>query len=133
VSLLSKLRATRATVVGGTSAVSAGVASSLVSTPGAGNVFRLAGTDRFETSELIAKDAFTSAASAYFATGSQFPDALAGSALAAAKHAPLLTVLPTCVPVGTMQEVTDLGVTEITLIGGVNALTDDVANLASCG
>jgi putative cell wall-binding protein len=131
-SLLTKLGATRATVVGGTSAVSAGVESSLVSALGAGNVFRLSGSDRFETSVLIAKDAFISNVSAYFATGLQFPDALAGSALAAAKHAPLFTVLPGCVPAETMQEVTALGVSEITLIGGTSALSADVARLTQC-
>lgn len=45
--------------------------------------------------ELVAKDAFSASARAYVASGLPFPDALAGSALAAAKHAPSTTIVAT--------------------------------------
>jgi len=130
--LLSSRGITSATIVGGTSAVSAGIEASLKGQLGSAKVVRLAGADRFATSVLVAKEAFTSSNAAYVATGLQFPDALAGSALAGAKHAPLFTSMPTCLPAGAKQEMQSLKVATVTLIGGVNALSANVAALRTC-
>ncbi|MEV8215001.1 cell wall-binding repeat-containing protein [Leifsonia sp. NPDC077715] len=130
--LLSSRGIVSVTIVGGTNAVSTGIEASLKSKLGAAKVTRLAGSDRFTTSVLVAKEAFTSSSAAYVATGLQFPDALAGSALAAAKHAPLFTSMPTCLPAGAKQEMKALSVSTVTLIGGVNALSANVAALKTC-
>lgn len=130
--LLTSLGVTSATVVGGANAVSSGIESGLRTQLGTSHVTRLAGDDRFATSVLVAQNAFTSSAMAYVATGLQFPDALAGSALAAAKHAPLLTSLQTCLPAATKAQLRTLGVSTVTLIGGINALSDRVAKLTVC-
>lgn len=55
-------------------------------------VLRLGGANRYETSRLIAEHAFTSAASAFVATGVRFPDALAAGPAAARRNGPVLLV-----------------------------------------
>ena len=130
--LLASLGTTDVTVAGGTAAVSAGLGASLTALLGTSHVTRLAGADRYVTSDLIAERAFPTSTKAYFATGSDYPDALAGSALAGEEHSPLLTVEPDCVPSGTVAEVSALGVASVTLIGGTNALTPAVEAMTSC-
>ncbi|MFZ7089080.1 cell wall-binding repeat-containing protein [Curtobacterium sp. RRHDQ10] len=129
---LGHLGVRSATIVGGTNAVSAGIESGVRSAVGS-DVTRIAGADRFDTSARIAAQAFPSGAKkAYVATGTAFPDALAGSALAAAQHAPLLTVRPECVPGGTATQLDALGNPGVTLIGGPNALSSTVGSLGLC-
>jgi len=62
-----------------------------------GNITRLAGSDRDATSVAVSQAGFPTAGSAssvVLATDSAYPDALAGTPLAAAKHAPLLLTSP---------------------------------------
>ena len=127
--LLGTLKATSLKVVGGTSAVSAGVATSLATV---GTVTRISGTDRFDTSQKVNKAAFASIAHAYFATGFQFPDALAGAALAGAKKSPLYVVQSGCVPGGIRNDLIAFKTTAVTLIGGASALNGNVAALRPC-
>ncbi|WP_426515416.1 cell wall-binding repeat-containing protein [Diaminobutyricibacter sp. McL0618] len=117
------------TVVGGTGAVSAGIAAQL---GGFGPVTRLSGTDRYATSQAINAAAFTSGTSAYFAAGSQFADALSGAVLAAVKGSPLYVVNPVCVPDGSEADLAGRGVTSVTLIGGTGALSPAVAAMHNC-
>ena len=126
--LLTKLHATTFDIAGGTGAVSTGVASGLAKL---GTVNRFSGTDRYQTSELI-NEGFGSPTSAYFATGTQFPDALSGAALAGANGAPLYVVQPTCVPNPIENYLAKSNTANITLIGGTGALSADVANLINC-
>ncbi|WP_349899494.1 cell wall-binding repeat-containing protein [Parafrigoribacterium soli] len=127
--LIRLLGISNVTIAGGTAVVSAGVESSLRS---AGlTVSRKGGVDRFQTSQFV-NEAFTSATQALFATGYQFPDALAGAALAGARKAPLYAVPSTCVPVAVLDRLSSLNVTSITLLGGENALTAAVQSLAPC-
>lgn len=128
--LINQLGITKVTVVGGTAVVSPGIEASLRSAGMA--VTRLGGSDRFETSRLVNAAAFGSASGMYLATGYQFPDALAGAALAGAQKAPLYVVTPGCVPGGVLDDVTRLGVSSVTLVGGPNALSDSVARLQRC-
>jgi putative cell wall-binding protein len=128
-SLLSSLGVKTVTVVGGTSAVTGGVEASL---KGTAAVNRVSGSDRFATSVAINTDAFKSAGTAYFATGFQFPDALAGAALAGAKRSPLYVVQPDCVPAMVVKSLGDLGVQNVVPIGGTSALSGNVASLKAC-
>jgi len=125
---LKKLGVKDVTIAGGPSAVSAGVQSGLNSMLGASHVTRVGGVDRYATSAMIGAS-FSSATTAYFASGVQFPDALAASAVAAAQHAPLFTVLPTRVPNATYSAMTALGVSSVVVIGGTSALSPDVQAL----
>ena len=86
---ISRLGATKAYVLGGTGAVSSAVEEELVSMLGRGGVVRLGGTDRYVTARLIADEVIRVLGGAYsgdalVATGSNFPDAAAGAAVAAA-------------------------------------------------
>ena len=131
--LITSLAAHTITIVGGTNAVSQAVSNDLQSSHSGATITRLAGSDRFDTAAKIAANAFPSgAAHVYIATGLAFPDALAGSALAAAKGAPLLTSMTACTPEQVNTEVAALGATNATLIGGTAALTSDVEHLTLC-
>jgi len=131
--LLRRLGVRSVSVIGGTSAVSGGIEGSLGTVLGTANVTRVAGVNRFDTAAQIAATAFPGGAPhVYVATGTAFPDALAGSALAAGQGAPLLTTRDTCVPSGTLSEIAALGADDVTVIGGVNALSADVAALHLC-
>ncbi|MFT2816934.1 cell wall-binding repeat-containing protein [Leifsonia sp. A12D58] len=128
--LISSLGIKKITIAGGTAVVSSGIESTLKR---AGlTVARQGGSDRFETSRLINKVAFTAASEIFIATGHQFPDALAGAVLAGSRSAPLYVVPPSCVPSGVVTDLTRLGASKATLIGGVNALSDAVASLKKC-
>jgi putative cell wall-binding protein len=127
--LVRSLGVSNVTIAGGPAVVSAGIESSLRNVGLA--VVRKGGVDRFQTSQLVNQD-FTTATQAFFATGYQFPDALAGAALAGVRKAPLYAVQATCVPQAVLTSVAQLSATEITLIGGENALTQSVASLTPC-
>lgn len=131
--LIRKLGILTVKIAGGAAVVSTGVEAALKSRLGVGNVTRLGGTDRFQTSQIVSKDAFaTGASEMFFATGYQFPDALAGAALAGARKAPLYVVPSNCVPSGVVADISSLSVKKVTLIGGMNALNDSVASMKTC-
>ena len=130
---LQRLQPTKVFVVGGTGAVSAGIMTSIQQ---AGfTVQRLSGPDRYATSRVINSEAYPSGEpmpAAYLATGLGFPDALAGSALAGLKSAPLYLVQPTCVPAGITELIGVNGTESVTLLGGQIVLTSAVAALTRC-
>src|ERR1700690_3080498 len=87
--------------LGGVAALSAVTASvgllPLTSTPAnaaAVTVTRFAGTNRYNTAQLIAQGAFGSADPAIVTTGLNFPDALAAAYLAGVQNAPILLTDP---------------------------------------
>lgn len=129
--LLDDLGVTTVKIAGGPNSVSAGIFSQLTTLY---TTVRLSGADRFEASKNIAVDAFGSALpqSAYIATGYNFPDALAGAPLAGMNSAPLIVVPTNCVPASTLSAIRAFTTKKITLLGGVNSLTPDVAALKSC-
>ncbi len=116
-------------VVGGLPSVSAGVETGLTAVA---PVTRFAGTNRYDTSLLVNVAAFDSADQVYLATGASFPDALAGTAAAAASDSPLFVVPSACIPQAVLDEIAALGAKTITLIGGTPSLSIDVENLTAC-
>ena len=116
-------------IVGGTAIVSPGFESSLRS---AGfTVSRLSGSDRFSTSTVVNKDAFPSATtSTYFASGTAFPDALAGAAWAGVSGGPLLVTQAGCMYAGSATLA--LRSQKLITLGGANALGNQVGALAVC-
>ncbi|WP_198668864.1 cell wall-binding repeat-containing protein [Homoserinimonas sp. OAct 916] len=127
--LLKSLKVTKVMIAGGTGAVSESTATALAKIT---KVQRFAGTDRFDTSQKINKAAFPTQAHTYLATGFQFPDALAGAALAGAKGAPLYVVHSGCVPGGMFNDIKNSGSKQVTLLGGTGALDQNVAGLGRC-
>lgn len=87
---------------------------------------RVAGNDRYATAAALALEGWTSSTSAVIATGDSFPDALAGSFIAGYINAPILLVRRTEVPAATRDALTELGVTEVALLGGPAAISDEV-------
>ncbi|AFQ43272.1 cell wall-binding repeat-containing protein [Desulfosporosinus meridiei] len=83
---LQKLKVTETIVVGGTAVVSAEVEGQLT------GVKRYSGIDQYQTGIAIAKGLGNSFNQVYLATGDNFPDALAGSALAARTGSPIILV-----------------------------------------
>lgn len=81
-------------ITGGTGVISASVEDRLkVLAPNA-VIKRLGGADRYETSVLIAREFAPVPSHLYITSGLNFPDALAGSVLAAKNNGPVLLVNP---------------------------------------
>ena len=117
-------------VAGGPSAVSPGIVTDLDYL--IDSVVRLNGADRYQTSIAINRDGFSTASRVFLATGSTFPDALAGAALAGTLDAPLFVVPSTCVPSEVLAEIGQLKASRVTLLGGPAALAPSVQALQPC-
>lgn len=123
---LLRLAPARIVIVGGTGAVSAGVASELATY--AGTVVRRAGADRYATAASVAQYAFsTGAERSFLATGTNFPDALGAVAAAGRQRAPILLVSGNVVPTVTGTELQRLGPDRIFLLGGETVVGINVA------
>lgn len=123
-SALTALKPSRIVVLGSTGAVSASVAQQLA---GHAPVTRLGGADRYETSALISREFAAGTDYAFVATGLNFPDALAGAALAGALGAPVLLVPGTEVPQVVTDELKRLRPGTIVVLGGPGVVSSGVA------
>ncbi len=128
--LLSVLDTTRVVIVGGSGAVSSGIAQSLGSE--GFTVERISGADRYSTAAAIGSRHFPDAERSYLATGTGFADALSGGAAAGALGAPLFTVLPKCVPSSAHSALRSQNPDDLVLLGGLGALTPTVAGFYRC-
>ena len=130
--LTDYLKVSAVRIAGGPVSVSPGIESGLAAV--VGDVTRLSGADRFEASISINRDAFPTGPvpTVYLATGLNFPDALAGAALAGKNGAPVYMVRQDCVPEGVLFDMAQKGTTEVTLLGGTATLSPAVQALASC-
>lgn len=82
---------------------------------------------RYGTAAALADEAFPDGArTALLATSRSFADALAAAPLSAARSGPILLTEPGTVPEETMDALDDLGVTEIVLLGGESAISEEV-------
>lgn len=126
---LDELGVERATVIGGTAAVSEAVQQALT-TQGLA-VERVAGASRYDTSRAVADRAVTAGmdpASTWLATGLSFPDALVAGPAVAADGGVLLLAdgrdLAASPP--TLEWLTQRQVPRVTLLGGTAALSEQV-------
>lgn len=97
---------------------------------------RVAGADRYATDAAAAEAAFPSgSATAILATGTDFPDAIAGSFLAGNLKAAMLLTTPTApMPAPTAHALQALGVHRVVILGGTSAVGAGVQQeLASAG
>lgn len=85
---------------------------------------RLGGKDRYETGYVVATTLALGTNKAYIATGMNFPDALAGSVLAAKNDAPILLVRPAAIPEATNKQL--FAYSGFSIFGGTGAVTDRV-------
>jgi putative cell wall-binding protein len=83
-----------------------------------GAVERWAGSGRYETAAVISSKVFSPGVPyVLVATGTNFPDALAGAAAAAKIGAPVLLVTPTSIPTAVADELTRLAPPKIAVLG----------------
>jgi putative cell wall-binding protein len=124
--LLTKLAVTNVKIAGGSAVVSASIATALTKVAGVTGVQRLFGADRYLTAVAINRDAFETSNRMFFASGSTYPDALAGAAVAGAQKAPLYVIPPTCAPIPILEDITTMETKSIVLLGGTGALSNSV-------
>jgi len=126
---LTRLNPGRILILGGLSAVSGGVETTLDQYT-AGTVTRDGGVDRYDTAATISHDAFNANVPvAYVATGQNYPDALtAGPAAFKEGPGPVLLVMQNSIPSSTATELTRLHAQKVVIIGGTSAVSDNVKN-----
>ena len=95
-----------------------------------GNTVRLAGSDRFETSRLIAENLFPSHQDrVILASGLNFPDALVGGAFNQDTRVPVLLVGPDFADAYNAKKfVSENGTKSLILLGGKLSISDEIAN-----
>ncbi|CAN5396999.1 hypothetical protein BH23ACT7_BH23ACT7_27050 [soil metagenome] len=114
-------------LLGGTAAISAAVEDELMATYGDDNVDRIGGAERYETAVLLAAsggDPETD--TAIVASGENFPDALVSGALAVSEGFPMLLTRPESLTAVTAEALNDLGIDNVLLAGGLEAVSQDV-------
>jgi putative cell wall-binding protein len=130
--LLRNLDPSRVVLLGGEGALSGDVQAKAGALLPDATVTRLAGADRYGTSAAATRRGWNSADKVYFATGFDFPDALAGVPAAAKRQAPLLLTKPRCLPQPVYRVVADLDPAKRFLLGGASVLVDG-APTRKCG
>ncbi|HEY3317896.1 MAG TPA: cell wall-binding repeat-containing protein [Coriobacteriia bacterium] len=101
-----------------------------------GNIQRLAGADRYDTARMIAHEFKvahgSNPATAFVATGDNFPDALTVSGLAAYLESPVLLVKKTYAPPATQAAFDDLGHPALIAVGGESVVSAALYNSLGC-
>lgn len=110
-------------IVGGKAAVSEAVEDQILRETGV-NVTRYEGANRAETAMAMAGRFYPNSNEAFVARDDDYADALSGSLLAAKRQAPILLIKRDSVPEKVAQYIIDENITEITILGGRNAVTD---------
>lgn len=93
------------------------------------SVSRIGGSSRYETSARIAGSVYSQSGTVIIARGDQaggFTDGLASSVLAGVLNAPVLLTDPDTLPDAVINIITDLGATEVVVLGGSKAISVQV-------
>lgn len=133
ISRITSLNPDRVIIVGGTGVMSTGIQNQLVALSGP-EVVRAAGADRYATSVAVTEIGFNnySSVASFWATGANFPDALAGVTVSAPLDAPLYLVRPSCLPSSVLTGAWRFGADRIGILGGTGAVSNAVQNLSRC-
>ena len=127
--VIDLLGAKNVVIIGGTTAVNAAVVAELEE---AGlNVSRITGENRYYTAANVARDISEQLGTsfgnqAFVVSSSAGPDALVIGPYAAANGIPILLVKHDNVPAATTAVIAELGISEITVIGGSAVVSDSV-------
>ena len=111
-------------IIGGTVAVKPAIEKQLASY---GQVTRLAGATRYETSILVAKAFFPEAGKAVLAYAQNFPDGLSGGPLAYSLHAPLI-LTATGKEASAAAYAASSGIRSGFVLGGPGLISEEAAN-----
>ena len=87
---------------------------------------RIAGPDRYETAVDISREGWKTSKTVVLATGSDFPDALAGGPLAYKEQAPILLTRPTSLHVSTEEEIERLKAKKVIILGSKSAVSSEI-------
>ncbi|WP_162802157.1 S8 family serine peptidase [Ornithinimicrobium murale] len=123
---LERLEAGQIVVFGGPVAIDDAVVSELEGLTD-GSVTRMAGEDRYGTAAAISADIEPGADTVYVATGEEFADALTGAARAGTVESAVLLTKSDRLPHVTAAELDRLDPTTIVILGGPNAISEEVA------
>lgn len=130
---LKRLGVAKVSIAGGVGAVSAGIESQLVSK--GFTVVRHGGKTRYDTAALI-NDAYFEPAPAtstvFLAAGGNFPDALAGAAIAGRLGAPLYITQSACTPRAVHESINRLSASKFAVMGGKSVVSDAAAENTKC-
>lgn len=92
---------------------------------------RLGGDDRYETSAMISAETFAAGVDvAYLASGVDYPDALAGGAVAGHQGAPVLLTKANSIPEVIQDELDRLNPGKIVILGGETAVAASLETVA---
>ena len=91
---------------------------------GAGSWSRLAGATRYQTMSEVVSCGFATAEHAIVATGANFPDALAASAVAGTRRAPIILTASDALSAEARSQLTRLGVKSADIMGGPSAVSE---------
>ena len=132
--LLRELGVSFATVVGSSSAVSAGVVDDLAALVGADHVVRAGGGDRYAVAARVNALAWPDLPRgvAYLANGRAVTTAFSGALLAGHSQRPLYYTLPYCVPSKVRTAVTAKSVSRVVPVGGESSVRGTAARLEAC-
>jgi putative cell wall-binding protein len=141
---LATLKARAVLLLGGQGAISDGVAAAIAgmkSTNAAGGnitVTRIAGASRYDTDKAVVETppaSFVGSVggekTALLASGTRFPDALAGGALAYGAALPILLTDPASLSPQAAAAITDLGIQQVVILGGEAAVSGSVESAVS--
>lgn len=126
-SQLSRIKPGNIVILGGTGAVSNAVRDAAQAYT-SGSVTRMSGANRYETAAAIADTYPTDLSTVYIASGTDYPDALAGSALAGRNDRPMLLTNPTQLPSATRAALDRIKPGQIVILGGTGAVSNTVLN-----
>ena len=137
---LPALAPSRVVVLGGPGVVSDSVVGSLKTLLPGVPVERSYGADRYETA--AGASAAVNAAgtlsgdgqgrTVLLASGTSFPDGLAGAAVSGPSGSPLVLTQRDCVPAPSLREIQRLGATRVVVLGGPGVVSDAAAALTPC-
>ncbi|MDO5690187.1 MAG: cell wall-binding repeat-containing protein [Tissierellia bacterium] len=115
------LKITNVYLIGGVNTISQALEAKL---PGV--IERIGGTDRYETSTLIAESKFKSATRAFVASGEVFADALVIGPVAGGVNEPILLARAATAPAVVVEYIQNSPITFLTIIGGPDTISDAV-------
>jgi putative cell wall-binding protein len=112
-------------VIGGSAAVSDGVAADLAA-HGGGEVVRIGGTDRYGTAAMVAAQvaAIEDPSKVMLVSGADWPDAASASSVAYAKGYPILLAAPGGLDPPTEAQLSAFAPVEVLVVGGTGAVSE---------
>ncbi|MBU5308401.1 cell wall-binding repeat-containing protein [Clostridioides mangenotii] len=122
---LQRLNVKNVIIIGGSSSISKDIENVLKNY----NIDRIGGTDRYETSALIAQkiaDSKSYTKKAILVDGTNFPDAISMSAMAVKEKMPILLTTPDSLSNETAKTIKDLEIKDITIGGGSKSVSETI-------